>query len=483
MSIGQRMATDILLNITPTVNDLIKQDRLKCTISECSSTFQNNSTLQFHLRKHHRIDVVPTIDENVRVQYFCPAKNCKYNAKENGGAKASMSFASKKYLKQHFLKVHAIKEFNCDKCDKKFACRTLCHQHEKTCGNIFKCDACGWTYKSRECLLTHCRRKGHAYPKNLTVSSTNLTIAPKSKDKYSDEKPATSTNFTNSIASDCKKWISIAPDYRKLSADSTIEPELLKNLRRHMANATKRTISHAKKRSKISQMTQTASLYKVNCNKMSKMVTNLAKSPTLIVKTTANDNKSASTIPVSMNDIKTNEKYKNLDLIDEESNTLISNASQTYRNLNHLNYVEDESTLNYLENAAFNSTGLCHIETQTELTPFSAANDNIDCSRDMDPLLYSHMHTQTCDEILTELGLTTIHTQTNWPEDDYNDLFVSTETQTCFPHLIMDNNISTQTTQTPLDNDRRVTRSNRLLTNEFSFSNQCTQTQQTDYWG
>lgn len=479
------MTTDtLLLNITPTVDELIKQERLTCSIGECSSTFQNNSTLQFHLRKHHRINLEQTINQNVKVQYFCPQSHCKYNAKENGGAKGAMSFASKKYLKQHFLKMHAAKEFTCDKCDKKFACRTLCHQHEKSCGDIFKCDVCSWTYKSRECLLTHCRRKGHAFPKTAKCSGAGTTLAPKATNPFKDEKTDSTPNFINSIPNDTKKWISIAPDYRKQSADSIIESEeLLKNLKKHMENASKRTVSHAKKQSKISQMTQTASLYKVNCNKMSKMVTNAIAVPTPITKSAVNDNnKSMSSSAITMNEAKANEKYKNLDLIDEESNTLISNASHTYRNLNHLNYVEDESTLNYLENAAFNSTGLCHIETQTELSPFTTATDNIDCSRDMDPLLYSHMHTQTCDEILTELGLTTIHTQTNWPEDDYNDLFVSTETQTCFPHLIMDNTISTQTTQTPMDHGKRVKRSNRLSTNEFSFSNQCTQTQQTDYW-
>lgn len=94
----------------------------------------------------------------------------------------------------------------------------------------------------------------------------------------------------------------------------------------------------------------------------------------------------------------------------------------------------------------FNASPFCNIETQTELKLISGLND---------PMLYSDMHTQTCDEFLTELGLTDIQTQTNWPDMEepnekvssndrftstgaHDEFMVSTETQTSFTQCLLD---------------------------------------------
>lgn len=424
----EKMMSDTLLNITPTINELTSPDRIKCIVADCSSTFQNNSTLQFHLRKHHKLHVTQAIDRNAKVRYFCPATNCKYNLSE-ANKNALSFFASKKYLRQHFLKVHAAKEFNCDKCDKKFASPTLRHQHAKMCGIIFRCDICGWTYNSRECLLTHCRRKGHEFPNALKCLNSA---------KHADTVNTVGNKCMQSRASGNLKYIRIEPKNFKHES---------------LLPVTQPADKIIKKQSKISQMTQTASLYKVNCSKMSAVIGNPTSTTKIVRAIKSNDGgtqtdqkhqQEQQDIPQQPS--KPSDKYKDLELIDEESSTMISNASQTYRNLNHLNCLEDESTLAYFDNEL--NAGLCHIETQT---PFPSSN----------------MHTQTCDEILSELGFATIETQTNWPRDDYNDLFVSTQTQTCFPQqILLDNNISTQT-QTSTDGWK---------------DNQCTQAQQTDYW-
>lgn len=49
-------------------------------------------------------------------------------------------------------------------------------------------------------------------------------------------------------------------------------------------------------------------------------------------------------------------------------------------------------------------------ETQTDLI-YDSMFPNEDRT---DPMLYSHMYTQTCDDIISDLGLATIETQTNW---------------------------------------------------------------------
>ncbi|XP_055903035.1 ATM interactor [Eupeodes corollae] len=92
----------------------------------------------------------------------------------------------------------------------------------------------------------------------------------------------------------------------------------------------------------------------------------------------------------------------------------------------------------------FPETSLCNIETQTELNLISGMGD---------PMLYSNTQTQTCDEFLSELGLSDIQTQTNWPamdDDDgqgsngqylsgaHDELMVSTETQTSFTQCLLD---------------------------------------------
>lgn len=448
------------LNITPTASDLTDQPRIKCMMLDCTSTFQNNSTLNFHMTKHHRIHFDSAIDKRSDVRYFCPQPNCKYHLL-HGGKNDTLFFASKKYLRQHYLKVHSAKDIGCGKCDKKFASKALLQQHERSCGLVFKCGVCDWAYSSRECLLTHCRRKGHQFPDSLKCSakSKKTDVIPVTTDPNVRLREKSSTNPS--------KWVRIAPDLRNMNKVTPNTPKVLKPdvLLKSLKEESQKHHVKLKEQSKISQMTQTASLYNVNCSKLSKLDSIATQSKLVRAKIT----------DVKLSETKVNEKYKNLELIDEESSTIISNSSQTYRNLNNLNFVEDESTLNYFGTESFGA-GICHIETQTELAAFGG-NENNDCSRDMDPLLYSHTHTQTCDDILSELGLNTIHTQTNWTEEDYNDLFVSTETQTCFPLLMMDN-ISTQT-QT-MDVRRGV--GEERATSDHSISNQCTQTQQTDYW-
>lgn len=385
-----------IVKIIPSESLLVNSPSMKCSVADCHSVFKTTSNLNLHLEKHHKINVRESIDTNVEVQYYCPVPDCKYYATDGVQTKF---FKSKKYLRQHYMKVHATKIATCEKCEKSFASFTLLQAHERWCGNLFQCVDCDWSYSSRECLLTHCRRKGHSFAKpkcdNVPIRENrssvrsfakNAIIAPKKEPKNVSEK--IHLNF-NRIASKCKN-------------------------------------------KKISQETQTASLYNTNCTKaISKAIGCLAtiQSKSIAVGTS---NESSALV---------DNKYRNLDLIDDESSTMIDNHSQTCsRNLNSLNYVEDDCSLNYFTVANFNS-GLCHIETQTELIA-SRANG----VRDMDPLL-CHMHTQTSDEILTELGLSDIQTQTHWPSSSAaynNELFVSAETQTCYPHLIMDN-MSTQT--------------------------------------
>lgn len=383
-----------------------------CTVTGCKSEFTSLSNLNMHLEKHHGVQIKKLIDKQSEVQYFCPVPKCKYNVIQNCSLQF---FKSRKYLRQHFLKVHATKNEKCLKCDKSFASKTLKMQHERTCGMLFKCLDCDWAYTTRECLLTHCRRKGHKVPPKPTkpLKIPETIVKTEESEQIDDSKEAI-IQIAHLAPKDEPKDTKIQTNIfmKKVQGvlKNTAAAKIRANFQRILQKS--RTISGTK----VSQTTQTSL---TNPKKMTSKKTNAT---------------------TSIVESKSNDKYKSLELIDEESNSSTEDSAKANRNLNNLSYVEDESSLHYFTVNNFNA-GLCHIETQTDLLPFDEQNIG---SSEMDPLL-CHMHTQTSDDILTELGLADIQTQTNWPNDECNDIFVSAETQTCFDgHLMMDN-ISTHT--------------------------------------
>lgn len=394
--------TRTILKVIPSVSSLTEKQIIHCTVKECQSTFRNVSNFNMHLEKHHRFKIAKTNDVNTESQYFCPEKECNYNITDNPLAP---HFKSQKYLRQHYLKVHAARTLKCIKCIKLFASQALLAAHERMCGQKFECKDCGWSYDSRESLLTHCRRKGHNMPDTTTTRKRGLNGQPQPK---------------NVLFKSSSIPLVIAP--KTSNVDPIWEESTALRIRANFNCLLKKQ----KTKEKISQETQT-----------------IITPSTVKVSIAIGASIQQKSIAVGTNNAPfTSCKYKNLDMIDEESNTILSDQCQSYRNLNNLNYIEDDSSLNYFTVGNFNS-GLCHIETQTELLP--AKDKQAIGTRETDPLL-CHMHTQTNDDILSEFGLTDIQTQTYWPNSDYGDLCVSTETQTCLQHLI--DNISTET-QTP----------------------------------
>lgn len=390
-------------------DSLISNKQKVCTVSTCKSTFNTLSNLNMHLEKHHGIEVKKFIDKQCEVQYFCPLPKCKYNVVENC---SQQFFKSRRYLRQHYLKVHAAKNEKCSKCDKSFGSVTLKMQHERTCGMLFKCMDCAWAYTTRECLLTHCRRKGHKVPPK-PKRSINVTTVPEVQTEPMNKHITIAGNTT----------IGIVPKGEPIDGAST--NLMMKKVQSVLKNTPAARIRANFQR--ILQKSRTISSTKVSQTTQTSKENRMAKKTGVV---------SISTEP------KANDKYKSLELIDEESNSSTEDSTKANRNLNNLSYVEDESSLHYFTVNNFNA-GLCHIETQTDFLSFDAAN--MSTNGDMDPLL-CHMHTQTSDDILTELGLADIQTQTNWPNDECSDIFVSAETQTCEfdGNLIMDN-ISTHT--------------------------------------
>lgn len=63
---------------------------------------------------------------------------------------------------QHYLKVHAEKVFQCEKCPKGFSTEAAKIHHTRICGIKFIC-SCNHTYDSYEALLTHAKRSSHTF--------------------------------------------------------------------------------------------------------------------------------------------------------------------------------------------------------------------------------------------------------------------------------------------------------------------------------
>lgn len=138
-------------------------------------------------------------------------------------------------------------------------------------------------------------------------------------------------------------------------------------------------------------------------------------------------------------------------------------TQDTFVNANVVNEGHCVTNSNVDSNVVVDFASLfCDIETQTDI-PCSSSDS---CSSNVVPLLdqmlshSSHMHTQTCDDFLSELGLADIQTQTNWSNLNteassevavrsndvrdhshvHDELFVSTETQTSFTQCLLDSN-------------------------------------------
>lgn len=380
-----------VLKITPKISELTPSTdkKIVCPEINCESTFQNSSRLNFHLKNHHKKVVQPEVNhKNFIKNFHCPVSECIYHENSTN----YRFFTCLKYLRQHFLKVHAEKSIKCDNCDRCFLNENLKLNHQKHCGLKFSCNECGWEYNSKEALQTHGKRKNHK------IYTEIQPIVTKPRAQLILPKP------------EFKILIKIG----KTTNDQSIQTdEQIKSLPK-------------KKERKRTSQTQTV----VNSKK-------LKTTSETSVDTTDNFTLTFDELSGWKNNSST---QTNFNLFEESDSNLIDNSSQTQNNLNNMNYFED--SLSCFGTSGFDA-GLCSIETQTDVDHlFHNSSD----STNLDQILekYSHMHTQTCDEILSELGLTDIQTQTNLT--NYNELLVSTETQTSFSqHFLGNSSIQTQT--------------------------------------
>ncbi|KAG6801372.1 hypothetical protein HZU73_03493 [Apis mellifera caucasica] len=174
-----------------------------------------------------------------------------------------------KYLKQHYLKVHAKKTHACTRCDKSFSTEAAKEGHMRICGIEFVC-SCLKTYTSYEALLTHAKRSLHTIDdkyKNFlrrTNSKAMRLILPTSQTEINKLITILPTNQNENRISDNNGSI------QKLTLDIGIQTDEYKKNKRissplkHINNS----YYHNGKRG-ISKQTQTSIFQKVKQNVIS----------------------------------------------------------------------------------------------------------------------------------------------------------------------------------------------------------------------
>ncbi|EZA57141.1 ATM interactor [Ooceraea biroi] len=137
---------------------------------QCGLVFKNESRYRLHdLKVHQKKKLDKITKENVR--YHCPVQSCVY------AVNSQKCFSSLKYLKQHYLKVHAERKYACDRCSKSFSTESAKDGHVRVCGIEFTC-TCSKTYTTYEALLTHAKRLQHVITeKENFLNTTSLRCA------------------------------------------------------------------------------------------------------------------------------------------------------------------------------------------------------------------------------------------------------------------------------------------------------------------
>lgn len=116
-----------------------------CPVVNCDKVFSNISAMSLHMDKVHRIkdterssslnELCTTrpksksqkLEENCSCKYFCPVASCKFNNKQ----KSERSLPTFHSLKNHFIRMHGVKKYKCERCLKSFSIKSEMERHEQ----------------------------------------------------------------------------------------------------------------------------------------------------------------------------------------------------------------------------------------------------------------------------------------------------------------------------------------------------------------
>uniref|UniRef100_A0A7N0UMW8 C2H2-type domain-containing protein n=1 Tax=Kalanchoe fedtschenkoi TaxID=63787 RepID=A0A7N0UMW8_KALFE len=137
----------VVISLSP--QSLMATNRFVCEV--CSKGFQRDQNLQLHRRGHNlpwRLKQRNSEGEMRRKVYVCPEPSCIHH-------NPSRALGDLTGIKKHYSRKHGEKKWKCDRCSKKYAVKSDCKAHMKTCGTReYKCD-CGTLFSRRDSFITH----------------------------------------------------------------------------------------------------------------------------------------------------------------------------------------------------------------------------------------------------------------------------------------------------------------------------------------
>lgn len=352
---------------TPNVTELLPVRQYRC--EHCTDqVFGNQSHYQLHLRRRHKLNVVSKQD--ALSAYHCPVENCIYHAERQGGR----GFTSLRLLRQHYQKIHMVKEYKCNECNETFL---LSHHLEKhQCCSSYECPQCGLTYTSKASLQTHMRRKNHL--DTSKKDEVNKAVPPISKvalcslGQWKKEQERTQSAAQPLV---CSMPAVVIP------FDQPITPQSDSAVQQEVEIATHLNVDEA------SSNENELPIHSFTAEEVERL----------------------------LRDMETQTDDVDLDAIDMNNEMLApllrNIQTQTLDNRHHQGTMTE---LDQEDEQNGNGSTRDYGTYQEQEQMFGLQNS-------------AHMHTQTCDELFEELGLSDIQTQTHCSDGLYN----TQHTQTC----------------------------------------------------
>ncbi|XP_037293007.1 uncharacterized protein LOC115450085 [Manduca sexta] len=147
---------------------------------DCKGEYQKKYDLKQHLIKLHQ----KPKDYCVETRFYCTAMDCSYNA----GSERQKWFSERKFLNQHYKKVHRRKLFQCRYCSEGFSAQPDYRRHMTICNLKYPCEICNTEYKNREKYLVHLLRKHPDLHKKYKAEKRKSKLVNDSKKAKNDEK-------------------------------------------------------------------------------------------------------------------------------------------------------------------------------------------------------------------------------------------------------------------------------------------------------
>lgn len=381
---------------TPDISELLPVRQYRC--EHCvDQVFGNQSHYSLHLRRRHKLALIK--NEATNLAYHCPVVSCIYHAERKDGR----GFANLRFLRQHYQKTHMTKTFKCNNCNEAFLLERHLEKHQ--CCSTYPCAVCGLTYTSKASLQTHMRRKNHlkvpCESETTKYAATSKVAIPKLKAcqklPRSSVKMVDQSTNTEEVPSDDSP-INVPITEHIPPIDSPMQPSFycLPDIEVPYALQTA-TQTDDSVDMDVAIQTAIAVALKEREN-----AENGLPMPSLTY----------DEVNRLLRDMETQTEDVDLDEIDmnnEVLGPLLRNIqTQTLDNRQH------QGTMTELDQESDPQQNDNYVAYQDQETMFGPQNS-------------AHMHTQTCDELFEELGLSHIQTQTHWPDGLYN----TQHTQTC----------------------------------------------------